>query len=151
MSDSRGAAASVDDSSQRRDVLFLDELTDQFDRTRALLTDSPEEVAARALARMGGDQVVEARIAAALAMRAPLAQPDRFPEAHRLVMRALEVLDREGARDPRVPRLGPLAPLVELAVEFVAGYIVGSFAGTVVARLRNLSSVCRIAAAARWL
>jgi hypothetical protein len=123
---------------RRPDELLLDELTDQLDRTRRLLTGSPDEAAEQALARLGGDAETEARIAAELAYRTPLAQPDRFPEAHRLVMRALEVLDREGSRDPRVPRLGPVTPLAELAVEFVAEYIVKSYAAGVADRLRTL-------------
>ena len=82
---------------------LLDELSDQFGRTRRLLTGDVDEAAAQVLARLGGQSEVEARIAAALASRLPLAYPERFAEAHRTVMRALEVLDREGSRDPTVP------------------------------------------------
>jgi hypothetical protein len=70
---------------------------------------------------------------------APLAAPDRFPEAHRLAMHALEVLDRDGFRDPPVPRwLGPLRSPARLTVEFVAEYIVKSYAESVVSRLGAL-------------
>lgn len=120
------------------DDLLLDELTDQLSRTRSLLRNSPEEVAEAALEAIGGQAEVEARIAAHLAASAPLAKPDRFPEAHRLAMRALEILDREGARDPGAPRLGVLKPIAEIAVEFVTEYITKSYAERVVSRLRNL-------------
>jgi len=127
-----------DIKSRLADRLLLDELTDQLGRTRSLLTEGPEEVAQRALDRFAGETEVEARIAGELAMTEPLAEPERFPEAHRLAMHALEVLDRWGSRDPKVPRLFFLTPVAEWAVEFVAEYIVQSYAKGVVGRLRSL-------------
>ena len=120
------------------DFLILDDLVDQLDRTRSLLLGRSEVAVEEALAAIGGQSEVETRIAAALAATAPLAQPERFAEAHRLTMRALEVLDREGSRDPRVPHLGPLTPLAEKAVEYVAEYITSAFARSVVETLRRL-------------
>lgn len=120
------------------DQLLLDELTEQLNRTRGLLRRSPEDVATQALERGGQHAEVELRIAASLSAARPLAIPDRFPEAHRLTMRALEVLDREGSRDAGAPGLGPLKPLAEPAVELVAEYIVKSYAEDVVTRLRTL-------------
>src|SRR5204863_6420728 len=97
--------------------------------------------AERALASFAGEAELEVRIAAELAITAPLAHPDHFPEAHRLVMRALEVLDREGSRNPRVDgRLGPLRPLVQFGAEYVAEYIVKSYAQSVVGSLKKLYS-----------
>jgi hypothetical protein len=129
---------SVTETSRRPDELILDELTDQLDRTRRLLTGSPEQVAEQALELLGGQREVEARIAADLAATGPLAEPDRFGEAHRLAMRALEILDRDGARDPPVPRVGPLKPLAEFGVEVVSKYIVRSYASDIIERLRKL-------------
>jgi len=120
------------------DQLLIDELSEQLNRTRGLLRRSPDEVAEQALAAGGRDATVELRITAALSAQSTLAAPDRFPEAHRLAMRALEVLDREGSRDAGAPGLGPLKPLAEPAVELVADYIVSSFAKNVVNRLRTL-------------
>lgn len=120
------------------DLLLLDEVTDQLDRTRRLLGGDPEAAAEAALARFGGQAEIEARIAAELAVRQPLAQPERFEEAHRRAIRALEVLDREGFREPRVPRLGPLKPVAEWGAEFVAEYLVKSYAQGTVGTLRNL-------------
>lgn len=126
------------DEQRRPDELLLDELTAQFERTRQLLRTSPEAVAARALERLGGQAEVEARIAVQLAREAPLAFPDRFGEAHRQAIRALEVLDREGFTSPPVRGFGPLNGLLEPAVEFVAEYIVRSYAESVAGRLRAL-------------
>jgi len=123
---------------RRPDEQILDELTGQLDRTRRLLMGSPEEAAELALERMGGEDQQDARIAVELASIAPLADPGGFPEAHRLVMRALEVLEREGSRNPPVGRLGPFKPVAEFLVELVASYIVQSFAQGVAGRLRTL-------------
>jgi hypothetical protein len=126
------------DVSRRPDELLLDELTDQLERTRALLSGNPEAVAARALERMGSEDEMEARLAAELAVAVPLAAPERFPEAHRLAMRALEVLDREGTRPPDVPKLGPVGPIAGLVVGFVVKFIVKAYAGAIANRLRVL-------------
>ncbi|MGH2609838.1 MAG: hypothetical protein ACRDHF_12235, partial [Tepidiformaceae bacterium] len=105
----------------------------------SLLRGSADKAAERALARFGGQREVETRIAAELADRRPLAAPERFLEAHQITMHALEVLDRDGFRDPPVPRwLGPLRPAAALASEFVAEYIVKSYAQSIVERLRSL-------------
>jgi hypothetical protein len=117
--------------------LILDELTEQLDRTRRLLADSPEGAAEAALSRLHEEEA-ERRIAAGMAERAPLAEPERFPEAHRLAIHALEILDREGSRDPKVWRLGPFTGLAQVVVEFVAEYLVKSFASDIVGRLRSL-------------
>ena len=121
-----------------RETPLLDDLTDQLDRTRKLLTAGPEDAAELALDRFAGQAEIEARIALELAVREPLALPDRFLEAHRITMRALEVLDREGTREPPVPNIGPLKPIAASAIEFVADYIVNSYAQTIIGRLRKL-------------
>lgn len=136
---SREAQGPDDDAERRPDELVLDQLTDQLDRTVSLLRGSANEAAERALARFAGQREVETRIAADLAERAPLAQPERFLEAHQLAMHALEVLDRDGFRDPPTPRwLGPLRGVAGFASEFVAEYIVKSFAQSIVERLRSV-------------
>ena len=78
-----------------------------------------------------------------MADRAPLAHPARFIEANSLAMRALEVLDRNGARRVRVktPRwLGFLRPPAEFLVQLVTRIIVRSYQSTVIDRLRDLYS-----------
>lgn len=118
------------------DLLLLDELTDQLGRTRRLL--GGDAAAEAEFARFGSQAEVEARIAAELAVQQPLAQPERFGAAHRRTIRALEVLDREGYREPRVPRLGPLTPIAAWGAEFVAAYIVKSYAKGIVGAVRSL-------------
>ena len=118
---------------------LLDDLTEQLDRTRRLLMLNPERAADEALASFKGAAEAEARIAADLAVAAPLADVQRFPDAHRLVMRALEVLDREGSRDPAAPgRLGPLRRVVAAGAGFVAKYIVKPHAQWVVRSFARL-------------
>ncbi len=118
---------------------LLDDLTEQLERTRQLLTQSPDAAAQSALARFAGEAEIEARIAVDLSASQTLAAPDRFMEAHRLTIRALEVLDREGSRDPVVSaRFGPLKPFARRGVEYVAEYIVKSYAANTVEALRRL-------------
>lgn len=117
---------------------FIDELTRQLDITRRLLTSSPDDVAERALAALPPDVALEARIASSLAAP-PLADPAAFPAAHRLTVRALELLDREGARGIPVPRRYWLArPLAGLLLTFIAGYITRSYARAIAERLAHL-------------
>lgn len=123
---------------QRPDEVLIDELADQLRRTRGLLTGGAEEAAEQALARLSGAGPVELRIAGELAAATPLAHPEAFLEAHRRTMRALEVLDRDGSRQPSVPSLGPLSGLAQTAVEFVAEYLTQSFAADVITTLRRL-------------
>lgn len=120
------------------EFLLLDDLTEQLDRTRRLLRGDSEEAAEAALARFSGQAEIEARIVAELAETRPLAQPDRFGEAHRLTMRAIEVLDREGYRNPKAPGAGPLRPVVEAGAAYIAAYIVRSYTQTIVGALKSL-------------
>lgn len=118
---------------------LLDELTEHLDRTRMLLSANPQAAADSALARFAGEREVEARLAVELAAPAVLAMPARFLEAHRLAVRSLEVLDREGSRSPAVSKkFGPLKPLAELGAEFIATYIVKEFANDAANAMRRL-------------
>lgn len=118
---------------------FFDELQEQLDRTRLLLTESPEAAAEVVMSRLGGEAEVEARVAADMAAPGPLAHPENFLAAHRLAIRALEILDREGYRNPPVSkRFGPLKPLAEAGAEFVAKYIVKSYAESAANSIRRL-------------
>jgi len=96
----------ADEGQGKSDNLILDELTDQLDRTFRLLRGDADEAADLAFARVRIDTTAEAGLLNELAERAPLEHPDRFTDAHRLAMHALEVLDRDGWRHPRLPRLG---------------------------------------------
>ena len=117
--------------------LTIDDLTDRIDALRVLRADNPDE-AGRVLEELGGRGKPEQDIVDQLAKIKPLWRPDRFEEAHRLAMRAVEVLDRNGARNARMPRIGPLKPIAEWATQQVTRYIVRSHQNTVVDRIRKL-------------
>lgn len=123
---------------QDEETLF-DGLAEQLERTRRLLTSHPEEAAEAVLSRIPGQSEVEARVAASFAAPGALAHPSRFLDAHRLAVRALEILHREGSRNPRVSRrFGPLRPFAQFGAEFVAEYIVKSYAANVVGSMQRL-------------
>jgi hypothetical protein len=83
-------------------------LLDRIDALRVLRADNEEERGA-ILEELGGSGKPEQDIIRELSMVRPLWRPDRFEEAHRLTMRSLEVLDRNGARAAPMPRyVGPL-------------------------------------------
>jgi hypothetical protein len=60
----------------------------------------------RALADLGGSGPVEHEIVVELATTKALAHPERFVEAHIILMHALEVLARNGGREPSQLRAG---------------------------------------------
>jgi hypothetical protein len=55
-------------------------------------------------------------------------------------MRALEVLDRNGARAPRLPNLGPLKPIASWVVQQVTRFIVRSHQSDLIDAIRNLDA-----------
>jgi hypothetical protein len=113
-------------------------LSEQVLRTRQLLQGNDEEAAEGVLAPLGGQTQVEEQIAADLAADTPLADPDGFLPAHRRVMQALEVLELQGSRNPRVPNIGALTPLLALVVENMAGYMISNYAKDIATTLRSL-------------
>ncbi|HKY74639.1 MAG TPA: hypothetical protein VJS45_00755 [Acidimicrobiia bacterium] len=132
MSDRRG-----DEPRRKTDEDDGIELAERFTALR-----NTESAAADVLLdKLGVTSDVDRDIVMQLAGREPLAYPERFGEAHALAMRALEVLDRNGARRVRVsvPKgLGFLRPPAEFVVQLVTRIIVRSFQGTVIDRLRDL-------------
>jgi len=120
------------------DHLILDEVTQQLATTFQLLSGDPDEAAERALAEIGVDTRTEAALLGEIAAAGPLAHPDRFEQSHRLVMRALEVLDRDGWKHPVLRRLGPFSGAAAGAVQFVARTIVRGHVSNVVHVLSRL-------------
>ena len=68
---------------------------------------TPPEEKGAILEQIAGRGKPEQDIVKELSKVRPLWRPDRFEEAHRMAMRSLEVLDRNGVRAPKMPRLGP--------------------------------------------
>jgi hypothetical protein len=118
------------------DGLLLDELAERFERFRILRNNDEDTDAI--LDEIGARGEREKRIVNELAMQVPLAYPNRFEAAHRLVIRSLEVLDRHGFRSPSLPKLGPLYPLARYAVELMARFIVRSHQANIVDSMRHL-------------
>ncbi|MEY2415602.1 MAG: hypothetical protein QOH53_936 [Ilumatobacteraceae bacterium] len=118
---------------QRLDDLLLD----RIDALRVLRADSPEQKGA-ILEQIAGRGKPEQDIVKELAKVRPLWRPDRFEEAHRMAMRSLEVLDRNGVRPPQMPRLGPLKPVASYIVQQMTRWIVKGYQNRLVTRLRRL-------------
>ena len=117
---------------------IVDELIlDRIDALRVLRADSQEEKGAL-LEKIAGRGKPEQDILSELSKVRPLWRPDRFEEAHRMAMRSLEVLDRNGARSPKLPRLGPLTPPAAYVVEQMTRWIVKGHQNTMVTRVRKL-------------
>lgn len=113
-------------------------LLDRIDALRVLRAETPEEKG-RLLEEIGGTGRVEQDIVSELSKVKPLWLPDDFPEAHRLAMRSLEVLDRNGVRGAPMPRqLGPLKPLVGYVVQLVTRWIVRGYQNDLATDIREL-------------
>ena len=113
-------------------------ILDRLDTLKVLRADTPEEKSAL-LEQLGGSGKPEQDIVRQMARPRPLWRPDRFEEAHRLTMRSIEVLDRNGARPAKMPpRIGPLAPAAQWAVQQVNRWIVRSHQNTIVTAIRKL-------------
>ncbi len=112
-------------------------LLDRIDALRVLRAETSDE-RDQLLVQLAGRGRAEQSIVDELSRPRPLARPEQFEESHRLVMRALEVLDRNGARAPRLPRLGPLKHIARVVVQQMTRWIVKSHQNTLVSRIRKL-------------
>ena len=114
------------------------ELLDRIDALRVLRASSTEEKG-RLLEEIGGPGKVEQEIVSQLSKVKPMWQPELFPEAHRMVMRSLEVLDRNGVRGAPMPKLlGPLKPIVGWFVQLVTRLIVRGYQNNLSTTIRKL-------------
>ena len=87
-----------DDNQQvEESSLLLDEFDEKLAAFKALRkSDSP--AADELLSNLGAQDDVDRDIVLELASKRPLGHPERFPQAHTMAVRSLEVLDRNGAR-----------------------------------------------------
>ena len=104
--------------------LVLDELEERFSAFQLVRKDD-ETAKQTALSELGASSEVDGDIILELSSVWPLGHPERFDEAHRLVVRALEVLDRNGARGvtTKAP-IGPLNHVAGFLVQLVTRFIV---------------------------
>lgn len=128
------AHASVDG-----DTVAFDELDEKLAAFHAFRK-SDSDAADELLESLGASGEVDRDIVLELAAPRPLGHPDRFLKAHTLVVRALEVLDRNGARGVSVNSrwLGPLRPVAGFFVQQVTHFIVRQYVSTVVDHLQRL-------------
>ena len=114
-----------------------DLLIDQIDSLRVLRADTDEEKG-RLLEQIGGKGLVEQEMVAQMSAVKPLHHPDRFEEAHRIMMRGIEVLDRNGPRPAKVPNVGPLRPVAQWLVQRVSRWIIKSHLNRLTGRICGL-------------
>ncbi len=122
---------------ERMEGLVDDLVLDRIDALRVLRAPSKEEKGAL-LERIAGRGKAEQDIVSELSKIKPLWRPDRFEEAHRMAMRSLEVLDRNGARSAKLPRLGPLKPIAQYVVQQMTRWIVRGHQNSMVTRIRKV-------------
>ena len=114
------------------------ELLDRIDALRVLRASSADEKG-RLLEEIGGPGKVEQEIVSELSKIKPLWQPSEFAAAHRMAMRSLEVLDRNGVRGAPMPRvLGPIKPVVGVIVQLVTRWIVRGYQNSLASNIRKL-------------
>lgn len=112
-------------------------LVDQIDALRVLRADTDEEKG-RLLEQIGGKGLVEQEMVSQMSAIKTLHHPDRFEEAHRIMMRGIEVLDRNGPRPSTVPNVGPLRPIAQWLVQQVTRWIVKSHLNRLTTRICGL-------------
>ena len=120
-----------------RSKVFEELLLDRIEALQVLRAKTPEEKG-RLLEQIGGRGKAEQDIVNEISKPKPLWRPDRFEEAHRLAMRSIEVLDRNGARTATMPRIGPLKPIAQWMVQLITRWIVRNHQNSIVTRIRKL-------------
>ena len=108
-----------------------------IDALRVLRASTPEEKGAL-LEEFGGPGKVEQEIVNELSKLKPLWRAHEFAEAHRMAMRSLEVLDRNGARAAKLPALGPIKPIAAWIVQLITRWIVKGYQNALVTNIRKL-------------
>jgi hypothetical protein len=118
--------------------VLIDELSDRLRALRSLSSSDDEAGTTAVLDEFGAKGQVEQDIVKELAALNPLFMPHRFPAAHHMVMRSLEVLDRNGARPAKMPKMGPLTPVGAFLVQLIARFIVRNHQAEVITQIKNL-------------
>lgn len=128
-----------DDDSDSIFDLELDDLVGRLDAFQ-LLRNSDEDEASAVLHEMGATSDVDREIVLQLGAKRPLGHPDRFPEAHSLAIRALEVLDRNGHRDIPMPPIPVVSAIGSVLAQIVTQFIIRSYLSKVIDEMRWLYS-----------
>lgn len=120
------------------DGLELDDLIGRLDAFQ-LFRNNDDAQADAVLADLGATSGVDRDIVLELGATRPLAHPARFPQAHALAVRSLEVLDRNGHRSIPVPKaLGFLSVVAQFLVQLVTQYLVRQYLANAIDSMRRL-------------
>ena len=104
--------------------LVLDELEERFSAFQ-LVRKTDEDAKTNALTELGATSDVDGDIILELSSEWPLGHPERFEKAHRIAVRSLEVLDRNGARGVKTQApIGPLNHVAGFLIQLVTRFIV---------------------------
>ncbi len=122
------------------DGLLIDQLGERLESLQLLRGHSDESQTNQLLEAFGSSGVIEDTMLKELSSKEPLHHTERFDEAHRQAMRALEVFDRNGSRPPsalnKVPSL--IKPVAERIVQLFITFIARSHQKRLVKQLRQL-------------
>lgn len=104
--------------------LVLDEIEERFSAFQ-LVRKSDDKATNEVLTSLGASDDVDSDIVLELSSTWPLGHPGRFDRAHRLVVRSLEVLDRNGARGVKTKLpIGPINHVAGFLIQLVTRFIV---------------------------
>jgi hypothetical protein len=131
------ADTTADEAAPEERGLVLDELDDRLAAFNALRKSDGAQ-ADEVLTELGATDSVDRDIVLELAGKRPLGHPARFPAAHAMAIRSLEVLDRNGARGVKTRIPGPLDPVANYFVQLVTRFIVRNHQKSLVDNMRRL-------------
>ena len=114
----------------------LDEFSEKLDAFKAF-SSNDRDAADKLFESLGGRGKVEQEMLLQLGAWLPLYKPDRFEQSHGVVMRALEVLYRNGHRKAPV-KLGFATPIAQYFVQLVTRFVVRDHVKNVVKSIGNL-------------
>jgi hypothetical protein len=114
----------------------LDEFSEKLNAFKTFRSNDTD-AADKLFESLGGRGKVEQEMLLQLGAWAPLYKPDRFEQSHQMVMRALEVLYRNGHRKAPV-KLGVLTPIAQYFVQLVTRFVVRDHVKNVVKSIGNL-------------
>ena len=124
----------------QNDDLLIDQLGERLESLQLLRGGGDESSTNQLLEAFGSSGLIEDQMLKELSSKEPLRHTERFDEAHRQAMRALEVFDRNGSRPPsalnKVPSL--IKPVAERIVQLFITFIARSHQKRLVKNLRQL-------------
>jgi hypothetical protein len=90
------------------------------------------------LERYGGSGQVEKDIVTELSNTRVLADVAGFENAHRLALHSIEVLNRNGGRPARMPRIAIVKPIASGLVSLLLGFIIRNYRNTLTRQIRRI-------------